>query len=329
MTAAGIVLTLSCVRKARRPEKPVPTASVVLTGDVMLDRGVRIQIQRIGMEGLLQDVSSIFRASDFTVINLECPATDTIRPQEKPYVFRAEPEWIPVLVKAGITHASLANNHSVDQNEVGLVSTLSNLNRYGIVPFGAGTDSLSCSPVIFGKSGIAFALFGSAPLYQDYKSPDLKNVKPCIESAEETAVRIRAEKRRRPGMRIFAFLHWGKEYVERPSKRQQEGARLLIDAGAEAVVGHHPHVLQPVEWYKGKPIFYSLGNLVFDQRKPPTNKGMVVRLTYDPDSLRTIELYPVAIERGVPMWVTESDTGRPVISLPDSSQRFVVRYKPD
>ncbi len=323
---AALLFVLSFCSEEPR-EKPVAAdVSICFTGDVMLDRGVRKRIGLIGMDSLFSDVAPLFRNSDFTVINLECPATDTLHPEDKPYDFRADPEWLPFLKRAGVTHACLANNHSSDQDEGGLLSTIGNLERCGISPFGAGADSTACSPVRFQKNNIRFILFGSVPLYLDYARPDTGGAGPCILSAEALAERIGDAGRGDPDAFIIAVLHWGREYQTRPSPRQQADARLLIDAGADAVVGHHPHVLQPVEAYRGRPIFYSLGNLVFDQKDSLTRQSMMVRMVFASDSLQSAELFPVVINQCAPSWADSTDSRCPAIRVPGSDARFKVSY---
>jgi poly-gamma-glutamate synthesis protein (capsule biosynthesis protein) len=317
---------LSCAEKPREEGLHHSTVSICFTGDVMLDRGVRRRINEIGMDSLFSGVSPIFKNSDFTVINLECPATDTLHPMDKPYDFRADPEWLPFLWGTGITHACLANNHSKDQDEGGLVSSLENLSRCGITPFGAGADSAACNPVRIEKDSVRFVLFGSVPLFMQYSRMDTSGAGPCVLSAETLAGRIREAKRGDPHAFVLVSLHWGKEYQTAPSPEQKADASLLIDAGADAVIGHHPHVLQPVEVYRGKPIFYSLGNLVFDQNDSLTRQSMVVRMIFTSDSLQSVELFPVTIDRCAPSWADSTDLHRPVIPLPESDVRFKMRY---
>jgi poly-gamma-glutamate capsule biosynthesis protein CapA/YwtB (metallophosphatase superfamily) len=322
----ALLFVMSFCSEAPREKPDAAEVSVCFTGDVMLDRGVRKRIDLIGMDSLFSGVAPLFRNSDFTVINLECPATDTIHPKDKSYDFRADPEWLPFLKKAGVTHACLANNHSSDQDEGGLLSTIGNLERCGIPPFGAGADSAACSPVRFQKNNVRFIVFGSVPLYLDYARPDTGGAGPCILSAEALADRIGEAGRSDPGAFIIAVLHWGREYQTGPSPRQRADARLLIDAGADAVVGHHPHVLQPVEAYRGRPIFYSLGNLVFDQKDSLTRQSMMVRMGFASDSLQSVELLPVVIDQCAPLWADSTDSRCPAIRPPGSDARFKVSY---
>ncbi|MEE3391838.1 MAG: CapA family protein, partial [Candidatus Cryptobacteroides sp.] len=106
------------------------TVEVLFTGDILLDRGVRQRIEHIGIERLFsKGIESLFRQADYVVGNLECPATKTIQPNFKKFVFRAEPEWLSTLREHHVTHLNLANNHSIDQGRAGLVDTWQNIRK--------------------------------------------------------------------------------------------------------------------------------------------------------------------------------------------------------
>ena len=117
------------------------TLSIVFTGDILLDRGVRRVINHHGVDHLFSDgIDSVFRTAQIVVGNLECPATKIEAPVFKQYIFRAEPEWLETLRKHGITHLNLANNHSIDQGREGLMNTQKNILAAGMMPLGAGEN---------------------------------------------------------------------------------------------------------------------------------------------------------------------------------------------
>ena len=129
---------------------PGDTLSVVFTGDVLLDRGVREFIGHKGVDALFSpSVDSLFHASDIVVANLECPVTKIKAPVQKIYIFRGEPEWLPALRRHGITHLNLANNHSIDQGREGLADTWQQVRQAGMVPVGAApTMDQAAEPVL-------------------------------------------------------------------------------------------------------------------------------------------------------------------------------------
>lgn len=274
--------------------------SIAFTGDVLLDRGVREQIQKKGVKHLFESVAPLFRSVDATVVNLECPVTSVRSPLHKKYIFRAEPVWTEALARAGITHAAMANNHTMDQGRSGLTDTYHHLLSAGITPIGYGdTSSGSCQPVLIQKGKIKVALYNSVTLPLENwtyleNSPGI-----CQQPIEELENEIRNFKRQNPGSYVVVVLHWGVEYQPLPTLAQRKGGHRLIDAGADAIIGHHPHIIQKEEYYQGKPIFYSLGNFVFDQRKPETSQSVIVQLNFTTTAC-TIKLYPVTIHHCKP-----------------------------
>jgi len=259
--------------------------TVCFTGDVMLDRGVRNKIERIGIDSIFKDAKPVFLSSDAVVINLENPVTKRIAPLNKKYVFRAEPEWLPALRKLGITHAAMANNHTVDQGREGITDTYNNLTASNITPVGYGVNQQeACKPSIIEKKGVPVkvAIFNSFLLSVDDWTLLENEAGVCQASVEKICGDIKAFKESHPGYRAVAVLHWGVEHTKEPTERQRTDARRLVDSGADAVVGHHPHVIQDEETYNGAPIFYSIGNFAFDQRRNQgeDDAGLAIKLIF-------------------------------------------------
>lgn len=121
----------------------------------------------------------------------------------------------------------------------------------------------------------------------------------CQQTTEEIEEEIKNFKRENPESYVVVILHWGIEYQSSPTLSQRKGAHRLIRAGADAIIGHHPHVIQKEEYFNGKPIFYSLGNLVFDQRKPETSQSLIVQLNFTSIGY-SIQLHPVTINNCKP-----------------------------
>ncbi len=293
----GFCLFLGC--------KPEKKASILFGGDVMLDRGVKIGISKHSLSFLLDDIAPEFHEADFAVVNMECPVTEIRSPLTKKYIFRGDPALLPELKKSGITHGSLANNHSYDQGRDGLVSTASNLLSAGITPVGYGLNQReACDPILFEKNGMKVALFASvlfgleAWMYLENK-PGM-----CQASIDDLVSRIGDFKKENPGTAIVLTLHWGDEYVFVPQIIQKTQARRLIRAGADAIIGHHPHVVQQFEWIEGKPVFYSLGNLLFDNANPITRQGILVKLTFAEDKIEP-EVIPYAV-RNIKPFIMDS-----------------------
>lgn len=280
---------------------PSNELTIVFTGDVLLDRGVRPYAEREGVLALFAGVDSVFRHADAVVINLECPLTDTATPVNKHFIFRADTRWATGLREAGVTHAALANNHTNDQGRLGLLSTYTHLKAAGIEPLGFGyTKAERLTPVVIEKGAAEVALFNSVPLPLE-NWYDLEN-RPgvCQASASTLAEAISNYHAAHPATKIIAVLHWGIEFQSIPSMQQRIDAKALLQAGADVIIGHHPHVIQPVKNIDGKPVFYSLGNFVFDQAQQIANQAVIAHITLHGDSIVANSI-PVHIKQTKPI----------------------------
>ncbi|MBP3285452.1 MAG: CapA family protein [Prevotella sp.] len=277
------------------------SVSVTITGDILLDRGVRKVIEQKGTDAVFSPfVDSVFQSSDIVIGNLECPATKIKEPSFKQFIFRAEPEWLFTLKQHGITHLNLANNHSVDQGRAGLVDTRENVVSAGIIPIGAGyTMEEAVRPVLLTSSPRKVYVLASLQLALENFA--YLSEKPSVsqEDFDTLVERVRHLRSSEPDSYIIVTLHWGGEHTLQPVTIQRVRAHQLIDAGADALIGHHTHTLQTIEEYKGKPIYYSIGNFIFDQRKPVNTRACMVKLTITKESSH-VETIPVEIIKCVP-----------------------------
>ncbi len=275
-------MVLSCSLFAGNCKPHADGLTIYFAGDMLLDRGVRQVIDRKGVPWLFDDVRHQWTDADAVVVNLECPVTTRQSPIHKRFRFRAEPDWLADVRRAGVTHLVMANNHTNDQGREGMTDTRNQVVAHGMVPVGYGNSQAdACAPVLIYKNKDTVALFSSVPMpleswpYQ----PNAAGV--CQMSPEEIAATIAAYKQQHPAHHIVVILHWGGEYQSRPAAIQRQQAAQLVAAGADAIVGHHPHVIVPMVVIAGKPVFYSIGNFIFDQDGDATSRGMLVRLHFD------------------------------------------------
>ncbi len=279
----------------------VSTLTVILTGDILLDRGVRRTIEQHGTDHLFSSgVDSVLSAAQVVVGNLECPATHIKAPVQKRYIFRAEPEWLDVLHRHGFTHLNLANNHSIDQGRKGLTDTKQNILEAGMVPIGAGENMEEAAlPVLLAEEPRRVWLVPSLRLALENYA--YLTDKPCVSQEPMDSLTARVSRLRKADTTavIIVSLHWGGEHTLRPVPRQRMEAHRLIDAGADVLVCHHTHTLQTIEQYRGKWIYYSVGNFIFDQPKPLNSRACMVKLCITPDSMG-VETIPVDIRQCVP-----------------------------
>ena len=279
------------------------TLSIVMTGDILLDRGVRRVIEKRGVDHLFStEVDAVFRSAQVVVGNLECPATKINAPVQKFYIFRADPEWLQALKRHGITHLNLANNHSIDQGRKGLLDTKQNIVKAGMVPIGAGRNMKEAAePVLLAKHPRKVWLLASLRLaLENYAYlPD----KPCVSQEPMDSLLRRVQRLRKadPTAVIIVSLHWGGEHTLKPVPSQRHEAHMLIRAGADVLVCHHTHTLQTVEEFMGHSIYYSIGNFIFVPKKPINSEACIVRLKIakGKDGLK-VETIPIEIRQCVP-----------------------------
>lgn len=279
------------------------TFTILFTGDILLDRGVRHYLEHGGMHRVIPDETADFlRSADVVVGNLECPATNVHAPAFKRFVFRGDPQWLDSLRTYGFTHLNLANNHSVDQGRQGLRDTRLNVLKAGLIPFGADSTMQAAAmplPLCEGRGGAPVYLLASnrLPLESFAYLPDRESV--SQEPFDSLVNRVKTIKMADSTAIVIVNLHWGAEHTLQPMPQQRLEAHALIEAGADAVIGHHTHTLQSNERYKGKPIYYSIGNFIFDQQKPLNTRACVVRLRITHNKI-VADAIPIRIDHCAP-----------------------------
>jgi len=320
---------LAAEDSAARPEG---TAVLVFLGDVVPGRSMEAQLARYGPAYPWGGLELLLGQADLAVANLESVLTTQGQPLNKPYIIRAHPGSGQTLVEAGLDLVSLANNHALDYGQVGLDETLDTLDALEIAVVGAGCETSTTrtadlcragQPAIFTLNGVKVAVLGYAGAYWN-GSPDMPAsdkiawAEPARVQADVQAVRAEADI-------VIVLLHAGIEYAAKPSSSQVAAAHAAIDAGADLVVGHHPHVTQTVERYgpQGRAegssrdglIVYSLGNAVFDIPRQAAMQGDLLRVYVTRDGLQRAELWPFWIEDAIrPRLLADAD-GNPRFSI--------------
>lgn len=249
------------------------SVSIVCVGDVMLDRTVWKRIQANGPGSIFAHVMDDLRAGDIVFANLECPLADSGPHNPAACIFRAPTRTVAVLQTVPFSIVSLANNHAYDAGRKGLEATMAALDKAGIAYIGASRDGTSPPPPIFFEiDGLKVGFLGYTALSFTHRA-DAK-----VNDVAALARQIAAAKREAD--LLLVSYHWGDEYHRTPNKRQRLIAHATIDAGADVVLGHHPHVLEGIEIYKRGLILYSMGNFVFDQRPGERMETAVFTITY-------------------------------------------------
>jgi D-alanyl-D-alanine carboxypeptidase len=279
-------------------EEPAPSREWTLLagGDVLMDRTEAAGIDPFAF------IEPSLASADITVVNAEMAISDRGSAVNKEYVFRAPPQAAERIAAAGIDVANLANNHARDYGADALLDSVRLLETAGVVALGAGADdSAAYAPwLLHTAGGVRVAFVGaSAVLPPEFAAgPEW----PGIAAARPTA-RVVESVRAASGAAdvVIVTIHWGIERQTCPTGEQVDIARELLDAGADAVIGHHPHVLQPVEIVDGKLVAYSLGNFVWHPRSGLTGETGVLQIDFDADRIIGWAFHPHLLdENGAP-----------------------------
>jgi poly-gamma-glutamate synthesis protein (capsule biosynthesis protein) len=273
---------------------------LTFVGDIMLD-GLPGKYIKAGKDPFLS-FASLFKQSDKTIGNLECVVGTTGKAENKPFVFMANPRVLP-LIKKYFSAVSLANNHTGDYGPQAFSKMIDLLDKSGIAYFGGGKEIRSAhKPIIFDVKGKRIAVLGyNIFLPRSFEALDDRPGNAWGEP-DYIVADIKKAKDFYGADIVITYPHWGWEEDKIASARQQFLAHLMIDSGADAVVGGHPHVTQNIEMYKGKPIFYSLGNFVFDGFDTvDTNTGWVLEMTINQDHKIAWQIYEAKLDKnGIP-----------------------------
>lgn len=246
------------------PDPPKHDLVIHATGDVSLDPTYIPAFQTNGYAWAWSGLDGLFERDDLTIINHECPSTDIVAPIPKTFSFRCDPAALSAALRSGVEVANLANNHGYDQGPEGLLDSIRNVRRAGIVPVGAGaTAEEADAPAYLDVGGWRIAIVGIGEVLDPIDQVAVGD-EPGTAVGHDFARALRAiREAERSADLVLVTIHWGVELDTQPREYQVEEARRMIDAGADAIFGHHAHRLQPMDTYRGRPIFYGLGNFVW------------------------------------------------------------------
>jgi poly-gamma-glutamate capsule biosynthesis protein CapA/YwtB (metallophosphatase superfamily) len=335
LVVAGVLLALYLPSAEKEPEAVVATTleeaggeaelviapepdqeiTMVAVGDIMLARKVERLMQQHGRDYPLLEVKERLRQPDLTFGNLECAVSDRGTPLPgKGIWLRASPEVLPQLETSGFDILSIANNHSLDYDAEAFLDTLDLLEQTGIATVGGGKDIIGArSPRVMTVKGVRIGFLAYTEMADTFWSYDYPRkfkateTEPGVAPYDYAAIIEDVVDLRDQADLLVLSVHWGTEYSHYPSSLQREHAHGMIDAGADVIVGHHPHVVQGVEVYNGGLIAYSLGNFVFDQNQSDkTREGLVMELKADKSGITQANLYPVIIRESQPRFEQSS-----------------------
>jgi len=270
--------------------------SLFVAGDLMPGRGVARAKARHEAGWLLAGVADAVRAADIALANLEAPVVVGDWIPDDSLRLRADPGIEKEIADAGFDLLSVANNHALDFGLDGLRSTRTRIEEQGMRHVGSGEDVAEARrPRVFDRNGLKIAFFAyvdpSFTRASDRARPD----RPGLAFMDASTVAADIASATASDL-VVVIMHAGVEYDAEPNDAQRAFARAAIDAGADLVIGHHPHVVQASELYEGKPIIYSLGNFVFDQGWSEDAKGgLAADIRLGKEGVRSITWLPLAI----------------------------------
>jgi len=277
-----------------RPASAEPIV-LVAVGDLLLGGSAGATLQAQGNAYPFAATASLLRGADIAVANLEAPLTDGGAPvADKTFTFRVPMRSAAAIEAAGIDVLTLANNHLGDYGPQGVLDTRAALAAAGLHATGAGKDLAEARrpTAIAGRHGSVGFLAYSNTLPTDFYATASR---PGTAPGWPALFRADIERLKRYVDYVVVSFHWGAEKMTAPKDYQRQYARLAIDAGADVVLGHHPHVLQGAEWYKGRIIFYSLGNYAFGSWSRNAQVGGLAKVVLDGGAVTSAALLPLNV----------------------------------
>lgn len=299
-------------------------------GDVMNAGRVATVVEEQGYDYPYEHVRERFNRDDVTIANLETPLTTGGVPvTDMPFVYKSNPKMAKAMKKAGIDVVNVANNHILDQGEEGMFDTFAALNEAEISYMGAGKNSTDAySPAIMEKKGVKIAIFGFSRFIP--KTSWVAGSKPGVAATYDSTRAVQEITKVRDKVDLIIVVpHWGVEKEDQPVEHQKQLAKAYIDAGADLIVGGHPHVLQGIESYKDKWIIYSMGNFIFTRAtEPKTWETMMLEAEYSiPNKSFKLQMKPYYTELGQAVPLT-GEKGQKLIQRLESIS-FQVRIDKD
>lgn len=269
--------------------------TLIAVGDIMPAERALPFLKKRGFNYPYEGTREILESGDIVIGNLEVPlTTGGKRYENKKYTFKSPIETAAALKEVGFTHLSLANNHMMDYGPEGLASTLSTLDETGLHYAGAGENIRKARAISLTEvKGQKIAFLSYSKTYPiDFYAKDRKA---GTVPGYGKYVRQDIGKAKKVADIVIVSFHWGGEKLEHPRTYQKELARLAIESGATIVLGHHPHVLQGVEYYRDGIIFYSLGNFVFGSYSPSARESIIARIVMEGGRISAVEAIPINV----------------------------------
>lgn len=281
------------ITESKLPEEEIPKAvTMVFSGDILLSSYVLNNYDNNGMSGMIsEELSAEMQKADITMANQEFPfSARGTQAQDKQFTFRVDPSYVKILQGMGIDIVTLANNHALDYGTEALSDTFQTLDGAGIAYVGAGDSKERAARAYVTEMGGRIFGFLAASRVIPEVGWNIDNRQPGLLCTYDSAALCQAIRKAKETCDYVAvYVHWGIERENMPQDYQRQLGKAYIDAGADIVIGSHPHVLQGIEYYNGKPIVYSLGNYIFNREIGST---LLLKAIVSPENETTLQLIP-------------------------------------
>lgn len=288
-TVSSVLLEVETKREEETEEK---IAELLIAGDVCIQPFIAGYYDRDGIFGVVsEEIRNIMVEADIMMVNQEFAFSDRGEPmKDKQYTFEISPRYTSIFTELGIDIVTLANNHTLDFGREALLDSFDALDQANILYVGAGKDLERAKKMeIVEVNGIKIGFLAASRVIPVVEWNAGKDLPGMFTTYDPTALIAEIEKGKEQCDFLVVYVHWGEEYQEFPEEFQKQMARQYIDAGADAVIGSHPHVMQGLEYYKGKIIAYSLGNYIFFSK---TGVGAMLKIVLKTDGTQTVALEP-------------------------------------
>lgn len=308
--------------------------TVAVVGDISLGdhpvcigHGMRAAFSKHGRK-ILGGIKSNLRDADVVIGNLETVASDQgLKKYSLPsYEMRGSPEHLRFVSEAGFDVLGFANNHAMHHGRAAFDETVKNIQNLGMSIIGVDDwQNNTQYKVITGQDGTQSAILAVSMRPEEHTK---EKIPYSLRTSEEELIAEISQIREKVNGFLILSIHWGLEFMDLPSKDQVDLAHRLVDSGVDAIFGHHPHVLQPVEKYKGSVIFYSLGNFVFDLWPSETKKTIVAKVVFSEKAETSFSWVPITITNDFTLDVSSESDSKDIEALLDWS-RFEKSYVKD
>jgi poly-gamma-glutamate synthesis protein (capsule biosynthesis protein) len=299
-------------------------------GDILLDRHIRQKIEENDLHYPLSLAKALIKGHDLAFCNVESSISTRGQRVKGMWRFRGDAAFVPMLSEAGFNLACVANNHTLDYGREAFTDTMDALAAGGLTPIGGGkTQALAIAPTYVTMEAMTIAFIGNedVPLDGFTNLPGHSKLPGPAQATIET-IEASVRKAKQHADLVVVSQHWGIEYEDQPRPYQVQWAHRIIDAGASLLIGHHPHVLQPLESYHGGTIIYSLGNFVFDQKFPRQTQTVIFECEFQKDGVHAVRLLPMRIDENFrPQPPTTPEDASQILAWMDAISRpFATRW---